>query len=211
MLAIEFATRRRLPNQRDNRGRPERTGDARPRKCSQLPERHSQRRQPYDISSSASAVGPARRGHALDDDTRVSFWSARTRPSSGACIRAERGVDTARPRRRRQGSSRLSTRRPCACPTTRGNSMFMTLGNFAIDSPSEPGRRRFRAAGSRPLSFGIQAGSSSTPTTPIHLTGGTRRFWDFAVREWVAVRSASPLCAGSCSMPPRSIRRQPPK
>jgi uncharacterized protein len=68
-------------------------------------------------------------------------------------------------------------------PDYPGNSMFMTLGNFEIDPRAslvavdfERGRA-VSFSGSASLHFGVEDAG--------HATGGTGRYWDLTVKEWV--------------------------
>ena len=61
--------------------------------------------------------------------------------------------------------------------------MFMTLGNYAIDSRASLAAMDFERgqvvafSGSARLHFEVE--------NPQHPTGGTGRYWDVVVREWV--------------------------
>jgi hypothetical protein len=64
-----------------------------------------------------------------------------------------------------------------------GNGMFMTLGNFEIDSRASLAVLDFERG--RVVSFSGSARLRFEVEDPQHPTGGTGRYWDLAVREWV--------------------------
>jgi hypothetical protein len=61
--------------------------------------------------------------------------------------------------------------------------MFLTLGNFAIDSRASLAVVDFERT--RLLSISGSARLEFDADDPQHVTGGTRRFWDLEVREWI--------------------------
>ena len=61
--------------------------------------------------------------------------------------------------------------------------MFMTLGNFEVDSRASLAAVDFERG--RVLSFSGSARLHFEVEHPQHPTGGTGRYWDFEVREWV--------------------------
>jgi hypothetical protein len=61
--------------------------------------------------------------------------------------------------------------------------MFLTLGNFAVDSRASLAVLDFERT--RLLSISGSARLEFDADDPQHATGGTRRFWDLEVREWI--------------------------
>ncbi len=68
-------------------------------------------------------------------------------------------------------------------PDYPGNSMFMTLGNFEVDSRASLAVLDFE--GGQVVSFSGSAHLRFGEDDPQRQTGGTGRYWDLAVREWV--------------------------
>jgi uncharacterized protein len=142
--------------------------------------KYIQRRQSHDVSPSASFAGPGRRGHALDDDTRELVERADT--VFVGSLHPARGVDTSH-RGGTPGFIEVVDSTKLRVPDYAGNSLFMTLGNFAIDSRASLAVVDFDRG--RVLSLSGSAQLDFDADDPHQLTGGTRRFWDFAVREWI--------------------------
>jgi hypothetical protein len=69
--------------------------------------------------------------------------------------------------------------------------MFMTLGNFEIDSGASLAAIDFERR--RVVSFSGAARLQFQVEKPQHPTGGTGRYWDFTVREWVQFELPSVL------------------
>jgi hypothetical protein len=141
------------------------------------------------LSEASSGVSRARRLRAgrrdqvrpgtIDDERRRSS-SARTRRSSAACIRLEAWTPHI------VAASRASS--TCWMPELRvpdyaGNSMFLTLGNFEVDPRASLAVVDFDRA--RLVSFSGRARLRFTGELPGHPTGGTGRYWELSVREWV--------------------------
>src|SRR5262249_16802352 len=70
-------------------------------------------------------------------------------------------------------------------PDYRGNSMYMTLGNFAIDPRASLAVIDFDQG--RAVSFSGSAHLRFEAEDPNHPTGGTGRYWDLVIREWVQI------------------------
>jgi predicted pyridoxine 5'-phosphate oxidase superfamily flavin-nucleotide-binding protein len=180
MLAIEFASRRRL---RIN-GTIERTSASDVRvvvreSVSNCP-KYIQRRHAFEDSDRLSKGSPTGRGHALDAERRVIVERADT--VFVGSLHRERGVDTSH-RGGTAGFIQVVNETTLRIPDYAGNSMFMTLGNYAVDDRASVALLDFEAAqvlsfsGSARLDFGVES--------PQHPTGGTGRYWEFEVKEWV--------------------------
>ena len=178
MLAIEFASRRRL---RIN-GTIEAGSNALVvlvRESVPNCPKYIQRRQPHDVATPASFPAHARRGHVLDDDARELVGRADT--AFVGSLHPARGVDTSH-RGGSPGFIEIVDPANLRMPDYRGNSLFMTLGNFAIDSRASLAVIDFERG--RLLSLSGSAHVDFDADDPRQLTGGTRRFWNFTIREW---------------------------
>jgi hypothetical protein len=69
-------------------------------------------------------------------------------------------------------------------PDYPGNSMFMTLGNFAVDPRASLAAVDFEHG--RVVSFSGHARVHFETDNPSHPTGGTGRYWEFDIHKWVA-------------------------
>ena len=142
--------------------------------------KYIQRRQPLDVSSDDGSQMSTRRGRALDDERRVLVEGADT--AFVGSLHPARGVDASH-RGGTPGFIRVVDATTLRVPDYRGNSLFMTLGNFAVDSRASLAVPDFERgavvclSGAAHLHFGVE--------DPQHPTGGTGRYWDFLVREWV--------------------------
>ena len=180
MLAIELSSRRRL---RIN-GTVERLADAEVtiavhESVGNCP-RYIQRREPREQVAAATNRNLIARGHALDEDRRALVEAADT--AFVGSIHPERGVDTSH-RGGAPGFIRIIDAKTLRIPDYPGNGMFMTLGNFAVDPRAALAIVAFQrrlivsCSGTARLRFDGES--------PGHPTGGTGRYWEFAVREWV--------------------------
>jgi len=181
ILAIELASRRRLRiNGTIDAGSSELVVLVR-ESVGNCP-KYIQRRQPTDVSLPESSVGSVERGHGLSDDTRALIEGADT--AFVGSVHPERGVDTSH-RGGSPGFIEVVDAATLRMPDYPGNSLFMTFGNFAVDSRASLAvvdferRRLLSLSGSAQLEFDAD--------DPHQLTGGTRRFWTFSIREWVAL------------------------
>jgi predicted pyridoxine 5'-phosphate oxidase superfamily flavin-nucleotide-binding protein len=182
MLAIELASRRRL---RMN-GTIEKTSDDEIRIVvrESVPNcpKYIQRRQPLDVSSAPASPGVSESGRTVDEDRRALVENADT--AFVGSLHPTRGVDASH-RGGAPGFIRVADAKTLRVADYPGNGMFMTLGNFESDSRAclavvDFERGRFVSfSGSAQLHFDVE--------DPQHPTGGTGRYWDLAVREWVQV------------------------
>ena len=179
MLAIDFASRRRL---RINGTIEADAGElvVLVRESAPNCPKYIQRRQSFEVSPPAAFAGTGRRGHMLDGDTRELVERADT--AFVGSLHPDRGVDTSH-RGGSPGFIEVVGPTNLRVPDYPGNSLFMTLGNFAIDSRASLAVVDFERG--RLLSLSGSAHVDFDADDPHQLTGGTRRFWDFAVREWI--------------------------
>jgi len=179
MLAIELGSRRRL---RIN-GAIERVSgeevDILVRESVGNCPKYIQRREPHEAA--AATVAPRAGGCELDDERRALIERADT--VFVGSLHPERGVDTSH-RGGAPGFIRVVDASTLRIPDYPGNSMFMTLGNFAADARASLAVLDFERrlivslSGTARLLFDVE--------DPQHPTGGTGRYWDFAVEEWTA-------------------------
>jgi uncharacterized protein len=142
--------------------------------------KYIQRREPSNAPASSSSRRPTESGRALDQERR--FLIARADTAFVGSLHTARGVDTSH-RGGVPGFIQIVDATTLRVPDYPGNSMFMTLGNFEVDSRASLAVLDFARglivcfSGSATLHFEIEQ-----PQLP---TGGTGRYWDFAIREWM--------------------------
>ncbi len=142
--------------------------------------KYIQRRQPRDTSASPSSRRPPESGGAVDEERRSLI--ARADTAFVGSLHPARGVDTSH-RGGAPGFIQVVDVTTLRIPDYPGNSMFMTLGNFEVDSRASLAVFDFERglivcfSGSATLHF-----ADDQPQLP---TGGTGRYWDFAIREWM--------------------------
>jgi predicted pyridoxine 5'-phosphate oxidase superfamily flavin-nucleotide-binding protein len=180
ILAIEFASRRRLRiNGTVQAISADEIGVFVRESVPNCP-KYIQRRQPHDVSTTRSSRRPSERGRTVDEER----WALIERADTVfvGSLHPARGVDASH-RGGASGFIQVVDRTTLRLPDYPGNSMFMTLGNYAIDSRASVAVLDFERSqvvsfsGSARLHFGVE--------NPQHPTGGTGRYWDFVVREWV--------------------------
>jgi hypothetical protein len=142
--------------------------------------KYIQRRHSHDVSTAASVADSVRHGHMLDEDARDLVKRADT--AFVGSLHPEHGVDTSH-RGGAPGFIEVVDAARLRVPDYSGNSMFLTLGNFAVDSRASLAVVDFERG--RLLSISGSARLEFDTDDPQHVTGGTRRFWDFEVREWI--------------------------
>jgi len=179
LLAIELTTRRRL---RIN-GRVERISPdeivVRVRESLANCPKYIQRRRPRE----APAPGPSRpgaSGYTIDDERRRLVERADT--AFVGSLHPDRGVDASH-RGGEPGFIHVLDAETLRVPDYAGNSMFLTLGNFEVDPRACLAVVDFDRA--RVVSFSGRARLRFTGELPGHPTGGTGRYWELVVREWV--------------------------
>ena len=180
LLAIEFASRRRL---RIN-GTIERisVNEVAILVRESVPNcpKYIQRRHPYDDPETLLNRRPTEEGRAVDTSLRALIERADT--AFVGSLHPDRGVDASH-RGGTPGFIKIVNPTTLRVPDYRGNSMFLTLGNYAVDDRASlavvdfDGARVVSFSGSARVGFGVD-----DPDQP---TGGTGRYWEFAVREWV--------------------------
>jgi uncharacterized protein len=180
ILAIELASRRRL---RIN-GTIEEISDEEIRvlvreSVANCP-KYIQRRSPRDVATPPSHRRPSEWGRTLDDDRRALIEQADT--AFVGSLHPARGVDASH-RGGAPGFIQVVDDTILRIPDYPGNSMFMTLGNYQIDSRASLAALDFERG--LVLSFSGSARLRFDVDDPQHPTGGTGRYWDFLVREWV--------------------------
>jgi predicted pyridoxine 5'-phosphate oxidase superfamily flavin-nucleotide-binding protein len=144
--------------------------------------KYIQRRHQHEDSTTSSNRRPVEQGRTLDEERRRLVERADT--AFVGSLHLEGGVDASH-RGGAPGFIRVVDAATLRVPDYPGNSMFMTLGNFVTDSRASLAvldfdeGRLVSLSGSAQLHFAID--------DPQHPTGGTGRYWDFAVREWIQV------------------------
>jgi len=180
ILAIEFASRRRL---RINGTVEAITADEiRIFVRESVPNcpKYIQRRQPHDASTTPSSRRPSECGRTVDEERRALIERADT--AFVGSLHPARGVDASH-RGGAPGFIQVVDATTLRVPDYPGNSMFMTLGNYAIDSRASLAALDFER--DQVVSFSGSARLHFEVENPQHPTGGTGRYWDFVVREWV--------------------------
>jgi predicted pyridoxine 5'-phosphate oxidase superfamily flavin-nucleotide-binding protein len=180
ILAIEFASRRRLRiNGTVERISPDEIGVVVRESVPNCP-KYIQRRHPHGVSTTPSRRRPGEWGRRVDEERRALV--ARADTAFVGSLHPARGVDASH-RGGAPGFIQVVDATTLRVPDYPGNSMFMTLGNFEIDSRASLAVLDFERSlvvsfsGSARLRFEVE--DSEQPT------GGTGRYWDLAVREWV--------------------------
>ena len=179
ILAIELASRRRLRiNGTVERLSNDDVGVLVRESVANCP-KYIQRRQPAG-DAAPTRRGPAENGRVIDEQRRALLENADT--CFVGSVHSARGMDVSH-RGGTPGFIRVVDESTLRIPDYRGNSMFMTLGNFESDPRAslaivdfEHGRV-LSMSGSARLYFGVEDGGVET--------GGTGRCWDFLVREWL--------------------------
>jgi predicted pyridoxine 5'-phosphate oxidase superfamily flavin-nucleotide-binding protein len=181
LLAIDFATRRRLRinGAIDAVGADEiqvLVGES----LGNCP-KYIQRRQPADdVAPALLTTTTTERGRELDAERRaIVAWADTAFVGS---IHPERGVDASH-RGGAPGFIQVADPTTLRVPDYAGNSMFLTLGNFAADPRASLAVLDFDLG--RVLSFSGEARLHFDDERPDLPTGGTGRFWELTVREWV--------------------------
>lgn len=123
---------------------------------------------------------PARRGERLEASHRSWIEAADTLFVASAHPR--RGADASH-RGGNPGFIQVLDHRTLRLPDYRGNSMYNTLGNFAVN----PAAGLLLVDFERPATLQLsgRAGALLHLDRPEAETGGTRRYWDFAVESWI--------------------------
>jgi hypothetical protein len=119
-------------------------------------------------------------GRELDEDRRALVEHADT--AFVGSLHPRRGVDASH-RGGAPGFIRVVDTTTLRVADYPGNGMFMTLGNFEIDSRASLAVVDFERG--RVVSFSGSARLRFEMEDPQHPTGGTGRYWDLTVREWV--------------------------
>jgi len=180
MLAIEFASRRRLRINGTIESLSEAEIIVRVRESVPNCPKYIQRRHPHDDASTLLNRRPTEQGRAMDAERRALVERADT--VFVGSLHPERGVDASH-RGGAAGFIQVIDANTLRVPDYRGNSMFLTLGNYAIDPRASIAVLDFDRgqvvsfSGSARLHFGVD--SLEQPA------GGTGRYWEFIVREWV--------------------------
>jgi uncharacterized protein len=178
MLLVELATRRRL---RINGGASVHAGaldlavDRAYANCPKYIQRRHLAERPAERDGDLPA---AIRGTALSPDQRAMLAGADT--LFVASLHPEHGADASH-RGGRPGFAQVLDAATLRIPDYPGNSMYNTLGNFAahpwggILVPDFEGRRTLQLVGEAEIRWDLD--------DPTGLTGGTGRYWDFAIAE----------------------------
>ena len=187
MLAIELASRRRLRINGTIEGISADEVSVIVRESVTNCPKYIQRRHPHEVSTP-----PSRRasewGRALDEERRALVERADT--AFVGSLHPARGVDASH-RGGAPGFIHVVDATTLRVPDYPGNSMFMTLGNFEIDSRASLAALDFDRR--LVVSFSGSARLHFEAENPRHPTGDTGRYWDFAIREWVQFELPSAL------------------
>ena len=117
----------------------------------------------------------------MDEERRVLLERADT--AFVGSLHPARGVDASH-RGGAPGFIQVVDATTLRVPDYPGNSMFMTLGNFEVDSRASLAVLDFEARPGR-LLFWLRTPPLRREDDPQHPTGGTGRYWDLPMREWV--------------------------
>ena len=188
ILAIEFASRRRLRiNGTVEATSADEIGVLVRESVPNCP-KYIQRRRPHNVSLAPSSRGPSEWGRTVDEERRALI--ARADTAFVGSLHQARGVDASH-RGGAPGFIQVVDSTTLRLPDYPGNSMFMTLGNFEIDSRASLAALDFERG--QVVSFSGSARLHFEVENPQHPTGGTGRYWDFVVREWVQFELACAL------------------
>jgi hypothetical protein len=141
--------------------------------------KYIERRQPHDLSASSPAP-LSERGVMLDERRRALISRADT--AFVGSVHPTRGLDTSH-RGGASGFIHSVDARTLRIPDYPGNSMFLTLGNFSVDPRASltaldfEGGRILAMSGSARLRFGAEDRDQAS--------GGTGRYWDFSMEQWM--------------------------
>jgi len=186
LLAIEFASRRRLRINGTLEGLSADEISVLVRESVSNCPKYIQRRHPFEVSMTPSGRRPSEWGRTVDEARRALVERADT--AFVGSLHPARGVDTSH-RGGSPGFIRVVDATTLRMPDYPGNSMFMTLGNYEIDARASLAALDFERgmvvsfSGAARLHFGIE--------DPQHPTGGTGRYWELTVREWVQFELSS--------------------
>ena len=182
ILAIEFASRRRLRiNGTVDRLTADIIGVLVRESVPNCP-KYIQRRERRDVSATPAGRTARQAGRILDAERRALVGRADT--AFAGSLHPTRGVDASH-RGGAPGFIHVIDETTLRIPDYPGNSMFLTLGNYEIDPRASLAVLDFErglvlcCSGSARLQFGAER--------PDHPTGGTGRYWEFTIREWVQV------------------------
>lgn len=180
LLAIELVTRRRLRiNGTVERVAPDEIVIHVRESVPNCP-KYIQRRRLQDVSAAPERMPSGESGHTIDDARRALIERADT--AFVGSLHPARGVDASH-RGGEPGFIRVLDATTMRMPDYAGNSMFLTLGNFEVDPRASLAVVDFDRG--RVASFSGTARLQFTGERPDHATGGTGRYWEFSVREWV--------------------------
>jgi uncharacterized protein len=179
MLAIDFATRRRLRvngivSRADTMGL-----ELRVRETFGNCIKYIQQRQRSD-DHTAVAIERVENGTVLDDERRD--FIARADTLFVTSIHPERGLDVSH-RGGEPGFVQVERESTLRIPDYPGNAMYQTLGNFEVDARAGLALIDFERR--RVLSLTGNAKAAFDAEDRSHPTGGTGRYWSFTVERWV--------------------------
>lgn len=180
LLAIELASRRRLRINGTIAGVSAGEMSVVVRESVTNCPKYIQRRHAHEEPDTPPQPGPAERGAALDANRQALIERADT--VFVGSLHPQRGVDASH-RGGAPGFVHVVNRTTLRIPDYRGNSMFLTLGNYAIDDRASLAVLDFD--GAQVVSFSGSARLAFGDEDPRHPTGGTGRYWEFAIREWI--------------------------
>ena len=181
MLAIELQSRRRLRINGSIEAISADQIDIHIRESFSNCPKYIQRRQPSDVSSTSSNRRSGERGQHIDAERRALLERADT--AFVGSVHAARGADVSH-RGGAPGFIEVVDATTLRVPDYPGNSMFMTLGNFEVDPRASLAALDFERG--HVVSFSGTARVRFETEDPSHPTGGTGRYWDFTILEWIA-------------------------
>lgn len=142
--------------------------------------KYIQSRRPLVVSARPSLPAPGESGRAVDEQRRTLVERADT--AFVGSVHPARGADASH-RGGAPGFIQVVDTATLRIADYPGNSMFLTLGNFEVDSRASLAVVDFERG--RVVSFSGSARLRFGDENPRQPTGGTGRYWDLAVREWV--------------------------
>ena len=167
--------------------------------------KYIQRRIPLDAPSVRASLERPRSAGIVLDDVRTGLIE-RADTLFVASRHPERGMDVSH-RGGAPGFVRVVSPTRIRIPDYRGNSMFNTLGNFAVDDRAGvvfvdfDGGTLLQMTGTAILQFD-QRDEARQPT------GGTGRYWDFDVEGWLEVPIRAPIAGQLLERSPQNPERK---
>jgi len=189
MLVIELASRRRLRiNGTVTRIAPEQLRLNVMESYPNCPKYIQRRHLSLNVKDTPRCPSQPRAGQSLTSEQQA--WVASADTFFVASAHPTSGVDASH-RGGNPGFVRILDNRMLRIPDYSGNSMFNTLGNFAVNPRA--GLVFLDFDRSRTLQLIGQTTIGWNLDDPIHSTGGTHRYWDFEIEQWLETDLLKPL------------------